>query len=107
MGDLKQLPNVVARDTAEASDKVFERYSLPNAYHYGQNSMLSSITKLYEDIPRTLLREHYRCHPKIIGFCNQKFYNNELIVLTEETGREKPLTVYKTSRGNHARGKYN
>jgi superfamily I DNA and/or RNA helicase len=28
-------------------------------------------------------------------------------VLTEETGREKPLTVYKTSRGNHARGKYN
>jgi superfamily I DNA and/or RNA helicase len=43
----------------------------------------------------------------IIGFCNQKFYNNQLIVLTEENGRENPLTVYKTVKGNHARGRYN
>jgi hypothetical protein len=31
---------------------------------------------------------------------NQKFYNNELIVLTEENHRDKPLVVYKTAKGN-------
>lgn len=48
-----------------------------------------------------------RCHPKIIGFCNQKFYDNQLIVLTEERDGDKPLVLYKTAEGNHARGKYN
>lgn len=28
-------------------------------------------------------------------------------MLTEENGREKPLVVYKTAKGNHARGNYN
>lgn len=69
--------------------------------------MLSSMKQLFTDVPATLLREHYRCHPKIIGFCNQKFYNNELIILTEKKGRGKPLAVYKTAKGNHARGHYN
>lgn len=107
VGDLKQLPNVVSAETAEDTDQIFGKFTLDNAYHYADNSILSSITKLYKDIPRTLLKEHYRCHPQIIGFCNQKFYNNELIVLTEENEREKPLVAYKTAKGNHARGNYN
>ena len=107
VGDLKQLPNVVPKNTAEETNRIFERFALDTAYHYAENSMLSSITKLYKNIPRTLLKEHYRCHPKIISFCNQKFYNNELIVLTEENDRGKPLVVYKTVKGNHARGNYN
>lgn len=107
VGDLKQLPNVVSQQTAEETNRIFAGFNLATAYNYTENSILSSITKLYNDVPRTLLKEHYRCHPKIIGFCNQKFYNNELIVLTEEKGREKPLVVYKTAQGNHARGRYN
>jgi superfamily I DNA/RNA helicase/very-short-patch-repair endonuclease len=107
VGDLMQLPHVVSRETAEETQEIFERFAMDSAYHYAENSILSSISKLYMDIPRTLLKEHYRCHPKIIGFCNQKFYDNELIVLTEEDGREKPLVVYITAKGNHARGKYN
>ena len=107
VGDLKQLPNVVSTKIAEETDEIFKKCTLNIAYHYAGNSMLSSIVNLYKDVPRTLLKEHYRCHPKIIGFCNQKFYNNELIVLTEENGREKPLVVYKTAKGNHARGNYN
>ena len=62
---------------------------------------------MFSGIPRTLLREHYRCHPKIIGFCNQKFYKNELVILTEEEEKDSPLTLYKTAKGNHARGKIN
>lgn len=107
VGDLKQLPNVVPGNTATETNKIFNRFALSPAYNYEENSILSSITTVFKHVPKTLLREHYRCHPKIIGFCNQKFYNNELIVLTEENGREKPLVVYKTAKGNHARGKYN
>lgn len=107
VGDLMQLPNIVPPHTAEAAKQIFRRYSLPDVYDYGENSILSSMTKLFANIPRTLLREHYRCHPKIIGFCNQKFYNNELIVLSEEADGDKPLVVYKTVAGNHARGNYN
>ncbi|MDD3654373.1 MAG: AAA domain-containing protein [Desulfotomaculaceae bacterium] len=107
VGDLKQLPNVVPESTAAETNLIFENFALDPAYRYADNSMLSSVTKLYQDIPRTLLKEHYRCHPKIIGFCNQKFYNNELIVLTDEKDREQPLVVYKTAKGHHARGKYN
>jgi hypothetical protein len=107
VGDLKQLPNVVPANIAEETKHIFKRFSLHTAYDYAENSMLSSIAKLFENVPRTLLQEHYRCHPKIIGFCNQKFYNNELIVLTEENHRDKPLVVYKTAKGNHARGNYN
>jgi Superfamily I DNA and RNA helicases and helicase subunits len=56
---------------------------------------------------QTLLREHYRCHPKIIGFCNQRFYNNELVVMTEDHGESDTLAVFKTTVGNHRRGNYN
>ncbi|WP_312561456.1 AAA domain-containing protein [Anaerospora sp.] len=107
VGDLKQLPNVVSGKISEETNQVFKRHQLNLAYQYSENSMLSSINKLFNSAPKTLLKEHYRCHPKIIGFCNQKFYNNELIVLTEEEGRQTPLVVYKTVKGNHARNNYN
>ena len=54
-----------------------------------------------------LLREHYRCHPKIIEFCNQKFYNGKLIILTDPKSDRQPLIIYKTPPGNHARGHLN
>jgi very-short-patch-repair endonuclease len=54
-----------------------------------------------------LLREHYRCHPKIIEFCNQKFYNNQLIVLSEPKSKRQPLIVYKTVPGNLAHNNIN
>ncbi|WP_309568888.1 AAA domain-containing protein [Clostridium estertheticum] len=106
VGDLKQLPNVVTDEVKNKSDIIFKQYNLNLVFNYAENSLLSSITKLYSDIPKTLLREHYRCHPKIIGFCNKKFYNNELIRLTNESIGDKPLVVYKTSKGNHARGNF-
>ncbi|MGH4121852.1 MAG: AAA domain-containing protein [Clostridium sp.] len=107
VGDLMQLPNIVSKDIKNISNMIFEEYNLDKAYSYAENSLLSSITNLYRDIPKTLLREHYRCNPKIIGFCNKKFYNNELIILTSESLDDKPLLVYKTATGNHARGKLN
>jgi superfamily I DNA and/or RNA helicase len=107
VGDVNQLPNVVSTETREITNKIFESYKLDSAYNYANHSLLNSVLSLYNDPPRTLLKEHYRCHPKIIGFCNKKFYNNELIVLTENEEKEKPLLIYKTVKGNHARGTLN
>ena len=103
----KQLPNVVTKEDASITENIFAKSGLDFAYNYVEQSLLTSMLNLYETIPKTLLREHYRCHPKIIGFCNQKFYNNELIVLTSEADEDKPLILYKTAKGNHARGTMN
>lgn len=107
VGDLKQLPNVVPAETAQITKQIYDSYKLDSAYSYADHSLLSSVVSLYQDIPKTLLREHYRCHPKIIGFCNQKFYNNQLIILTNEEENDRPLLLYKTVKGNHARGNFN
>ncbi len=107
VGDTKQLPNVVDRETQLKTDTIFDSYTLNESYRYSTHSLLSSILDLFPNIPKTLLREHYRCHPQIIEFCNQKFYGNQLIVLTEQTEKRAPLAVYKTVKGNHARERMN
>ncbi|MDR1870193.1 MAG: AAA family ATPase [Treponema sp.] len=107
VGDLKQLPNVVDSETARKTDAVFAEFNLSEVYRYKNHSLLLTIAELFPDAPKTLLREQYRCHPKIIEFCNKKFYNNQLIVLTEPKSDRKPLIVYKTVPGNHARGRVN
>ena len=107
VGDLKQLPHVVDSETAQKTDKIFLEYHLSEAYRYKSQSLLSSLSTLYPNAPSTLLREHYRCHPKIIEFCNKKFYNDQLIILTESKNNREPLVVYKTVEGNHARNRMN
>src|SRR5690606_12581293 len=98
-----QLPNVVDSVMQEKTDIVFNSYNLQQPFRYSNHSLLSSLVELFPNIPKTLLREHYRCHPKIIEFCNQKFYSNQLIILSEYTNNRQPLAVYKTPPGNHAR----
>jgi superfamily I DNA and/or RNA helicase len=107
VGDLKQLPNVVDDRMKEKTDAVFDNFSIPEFYRYSNHSLLASIMEIFPHISQTLLREHYRCHPKIIEFCNQKFYDNQLIIHTESKNEREPLIVYKTTSGNHAREKTN
>ena len=107
VGDIKQLPNVVDTDMQMKTDLVFNSYNLKKPYSYSNHSLLSSILELLPTVPKTLLKEHYRCHPKIIEFCNKKFYKNQLIVHTEYTNKRQPLIVYKTPQGNHARERMN
>lgn len=35
-------------------------------------------------LPRNVLKEHYRCNPKIIEFCNQKYYGGDLNPFTND-----------------------
>ncbi len=71
------------------------------------HSFLQSCVEVFKDIPVTLLREHYRCHPKIIEFCNQHFYNGELVAMTVDNDEDNVLQVVQTVEGNHARGHFN
>lgn len=107
VGDLKQLPNVVDTRTEEIVGAIFAKYGIAEAYRYSTNSFLSSICKLYPNMPQTLLREHYRCDPLIIGFCSKQFYNGELIPMKKSVGEYAPIRVVRTVKGNHARGTVN
>lgn len=107
VGDIKQLPNVVNTDMQIKTDIVFNSYNLKKPYSYSNHSLLSCIVELLPTVPKTLLKEHYRCHPKIIEFCNKKFYDNQLIVHTAYTDKRQPLVIYKTPQGNHARERMN
>ncbi|RRD92866.1 DUF2726 domain-containing protein [Clostridiales bacterium COT073_COT-073] len=106
VGDTKQLPNIVDPEAKKEAQEIFNQSGLNNGYHFA-NSFLQSVMDILPDVAKVLLREHYRCHPKIINFCNQKFYNGNLLVMTEDFGEEEVLSVVKTVKGNHSRGRYN
>lgn len=107
VGDDKQLPNVVSREEALALNAIQTTYSVDDRYNAITHSFLQSCTEVFKDVPVTLLREHYRCHPKIIEFCNQRFYNGELVAMTTDNEEDNVLQVVRTAKGNHARGHFN
>ncbi|WP_299976550.1 AAA domain-containing protein [Desulfobacula sp.] len=94
VGDQKQLPHI-----PEKTEHYFEN----EAYDYQKQNIMSSLDVLYgERLQKTLLKEHYRCHPDIIRFCNMNYYNGELIVYTKAEN-SAPINVIKTAPGNHMR----
>lgn len=105
VGDTKQLPNVVTEEIKGKANSIFDSYHLNEGYRFTK-SFLQSILEVIPNVTQTLLREHYRCHPKIINFCNQKFYHGELIIMTEDKGEKDVLSVIKTVPGNHERNHY-
>lgn len=98
VGDLKQLPHI---PDGSLSSSIDQQYNIMNGYSYFHESLLSSLDKLFPLVPKTLLKEHYRCHPRIIDFCNQKYYDGQLITMTSSS--TDPFKVIKTEKGNHAR----
>lgn len=105
VGDTKQLPNVVTNDIGDRAKAIFESFNIHEGYQYTK-SFLQSVLDVMPNVAQTLLREHYRCHPKIINFCNQKFYRGELVIMTADNGEDDVLSVVKTAAGNHARNHY-
>lgn len=107
VGDRKQLPNVIPTDSLSKIEELSKKYNIASNYDYVKQSFLTSIIESLNYVNKVLLKEHYRCHPKIINFCNKKFYNNELVILTEDKGEEDVMKVYITVKGSHAKGHYN
>lgn len=106
VGDKKQLPNVITTPMREASERIYDNFQIGEGYRFSK-SFLQSMSEVIPNIPQTLLKEHYRCHPKIINFCNQKFYDGELVIMTEDKEEKNVLMAVKSVKGNHARGHYN
>ena len=107
VGDAKQLPNVVTEPDKVKLEKIFSEYKIDKGYNGANYSFLESVGLVLPDVAQTLLREHYRCHPKIINFCNQKFYGGNLVIMTEDNGEDNVMMAIKTVPGDHARGNYN
>lgn len=108
VGDSKQLPHIISDDTSNSFKKIVqelnERFNIPKEYDFINNSLLDTACYIVGDNGRTLLREHYRCHPKIINFCNKMFYNKELIICSNYDS-DIPFDILKaivTVPGNHA-----
>lgn len=102
VGDEKQLPQIVDKTIKEK----ISNFEVDICHDYFENSILSAILRTYGNkIPKETLKEHYRCHPKIIEFCNKRHYDNELIAFsTKEHQKVKnPLILYYTVEGNHMR----
>jgi hypothetical protein len=108
VGDENQLPNVIDGDSRQRADEIWNecRLAYP-AWNYSCNSLLSSATAAWPQAPNVLLREHYRCHPKIAGFFNQKFYAGQLVIMTAEHGESNVLQAVFTVPGRHARDRIN
>jgi RecA/RadA recombinase len=98
VGDSKQLPHIPTKTDIVCPDEDY------NCVKY---SLLDSLIRVFDgQIPITQLREHYRCHPKIIQFCNKQFYDNKLIPIVNSSSGS-PLQLIVTAKGNHARENHN
>jgi len=98
VGDINQLPCVITDEEKWICEPIEKKHSISEPYSYTKQSLLSCLTSLIENgslvAPRQLLKEHYRCHSKIIGFCNQMFYNNELIIMSDDSGIQPCEALY-------------
>ena len=107
VGDTMQLPNVITEDDRVKLNEIRKSTNIPDSYDAANHSFLSSVLATIPNVPETLLREHYRCHPDIINFCNQKFYGGNLLIMTKRNDVEKHLLALATAPGQHCRGHYN
>lgn len=83
VGDSMQLTHIVDKHSQAAAEQFQAEYNISAVYDYVKKNILDSLKNLYGDnIKSVLLKEHYRCHPTIIGFCNKKYYNNNLVIMT-------------------------
>lgn len=107
VGDSMQLPNVITDADRPRIQAIGSKHAIDPRYDCAALSFLESVCRVFPKAPQTLLREHYRCHPKIINFCNQRFYGGRLLIMTEDHGEPDVITAWRTAPGHHARGAFN
>ena len=118
MAALSKARNAVIVGDARQIGPIFQGWDeskrQPPAKRFDVRSMslLDSVKAMTESeqVPSTLLKEHYRCHPAIIEFCNRMYYGGQLIpmrVPTEDAPiRSRSSTPHReTTRGGLRAGK--
>ena len=107
VGDTMQLPNVVTDEDKLKLDGIFNEFKVKQGYNCAKYCFLQSICTILPGVEQTLLREHYRCHPTIINFCNQRFYAGNLLIMTQDHDEKDVMMAVKTVPGHHCRNHYN
>lgn len=79
VGDPQQLQPVIVMDSMD-NRYLRKKYEIAPEYDYMTNSVYKTFLACDPVSDEVLLRHHYRCHPKIIGFNNQKYYSGKLII---------------------------
>ena len=100
VGDAKQLGPIFQGWDASKQAPAEERFDVRKV------SLLDSVKMMAEaaQVPSTLLKEHYRCHPAIIEFCNRMYYDGQLIPMrVPAEDAPDPLEIVYAAPGNHAR----
>lgn len=77
VGDPNQLKPVIVLEN-KVNKSLMEEYNVPSVYNYNENSILDVMLANDNISKYILLKYHYRCGKKIIGFSNQRYYNNSL-----------------------------
>jgi hypothetical protein len=102
VGDPQQLNPVILLDPLY-NQKLMEKYKIPKEYNYIENSIYKTYIAADPISDEILLRYHYRCHEKIIGFNNKKYYNDQLIIKSKSVS-DHPL-VFMNTIGKNEEGK--
>ena len=89
VGDPNQLSPVILLQPRD-NDALKKKYRIAPEYDYIKNSIYKAYLACDSVSQEILLSHHYRCHKKIIDFCNHKYYNSKLKVDTQNP-TEKPL----------------
>lgn len=94
VGDDNQLPPVVK---GEDLIKVDKKFKIDDKDIYKQTEITSfmRICEIMFNIKPICLKQHYRCHPAIIGFCNEYVYTkaNEKLDLNPVRNNTKIATI--------------
>ena len=107
VGDTMQLPNVVTEEDRIKLNGIFNEFKVAQGFNCADYSFLQSVCAIIPNVEQTLLREHYRCHPTIINFCNQRFYGGNLLIMTEDHHENNVMMAIKTVPGHHEYNHYN
>ena len=83
------------------NQKLRKRYGISDEYDYRKNSIYKTFLACDAVSDEILLHYHYRCHEKIIGFNNKKYYNEKLCIKTQSEEKEPLLLIdVKDSQSN-------
>lgn len=95
VGDPQQLSPVILLEDI-TNQALRRRYKVAEEYDYRKNSIYKTFLACDAVSDEVLLRNHYRCDPKIIEFNNRKYYHSRLVICSAG-GEEHPL-VYMDVR---------
>lgn len=102
VGDPQQLNPVILLEE-DTNQKLRKKYNVADEYDYRKNSVYKTFLACDSVSDEVLLRNHYRCNDKIIGFNNKKYYNSKLKVCS--CSKEKQPLVYVDIRNDYIEAK--